>query len=334
MGSVPFQSNRDLLLDVSDPAMSHRIVVLGGAHLDRRGRIAGETAPGASNPGSWQEDVGGGAFNVARNLALLGHDVQMISPRGGDAAGEKVTAAALAAGIDDTPFVFLDRATPSYTAILERDGNLVIALADMDLYRLFTPRRLRTRSLRDAIARADLIVCDANLPSETLSALTALAREKNLPIAGIAISPAKVVHFENCLPDLTYLFMNAAEATALAGRRALHAGEWPELLRIRGLRGGVVTRGGDELAAFSDAGSFTVRPPATPEIADVTGAGDALAAGTLDALLSGRPLAQSLRFGIAASRITLASPHAVAPEFNRDLLRREAALVANPETIS
>jgi len=314
--------------------MSSRILVLGGAHLDRRGQISGDTTPGASNPGSWREDVGGGAFNVARNFAFLGHTVELVSPRGGDAAGEKVTAAALAAGIEDRPFVFLDRATPSYTAILERDGNLVIALADMDLYCLFTPRRLRIRALRDAIARADLIVCDANLPAETLTAVAAAARIREVPLAGIAISPAKVVRYRESLPDLTYLFMNAAEATALAGTSATHAGEWSHLLRAHGLKGGVVTNGGGEVAAFCADLAFTVKPPDTIDIADVTGAGDALAAGTLDALLEGRSLTGALPFGIAASRITLASPHAVAPELDRDLLRRSAALVAPAETIS
>ena len=44
------------------------ILVMGGAHVDRRGRIAGDTAPGASNPGSWFVEAGGGAFNAARNL--------------------------------------------------------------------------------------------------------------------------------------------------------------------------------------------------------------------------------------------------------------------------
>ena len=117
-------------------------LVLGGAHVDRRGRIVGETAPGASNPGRWFVEAGGGGFNAARNLARLGHRVRLISPRGGDSEGALVEAAALAAGVEDTPFTFLDRTTPSYTAILERDGNLVVALADMDLYRYFTPRRL------------------------------------------------------------------------------------------------------------------------------------------------------------------------------------------------
>ena len=57
--------------------------------------------------------------------------------------------------MEDTPFVFLDRATPSYTAIIERDGNLVIALDDMDLYRLFSPRRLQQRAMREEWSRAN-----------------------------------------------------------------------------------------------------------------------------------------------------------------------------------
>ena len=57
------------------------ILVMGGAHVDRRGRIAGETAPGASNPGAWFVEAGGGAFNAARNLARLGHQVRLVSPR-------------------------------------------------------------------------------------------------------------------------------------------------------------------------------------------------------------------------------------------------------------
>lgn len=314
--------------------MSSRILVLGGAHLDRRGQIQGRTVTAASNPGTFREDVGGGAFNLARNLALLGHQVELVSPRGGDDAGEKVTAAARAAGIKDRPFVFLDRATPSYTAILEQDGNLVIALADMDLYRLFTPRRLKTRSLRNAIEAADFIVCDANLPDETLTALAATALEKAVPLAAIAISPAKVGRFRDSLPNLTYLFMNAAEAKALVEHDTVHVHDLPQKLRALGLKGGIITQGSDEIAAFSSEQTFTMTPPGSIDIVDVTGAGDALAAGVLDAVLAGAPLPQALHNGIAASRITLSSPHAVAPEFNREQLRREAEYVATVVSIS
>ncbi|CCF19619.1 Carbohydrate kinase protein [Pseudorhizobium banfieldiae] len=307
--------------------MKKRILVLGGAHLDRRGRIAADTVAGASNPGTWREDVGGGAFNVARNLARLGHAVELIAPRGGDAAGQRVAEEASLAGIDDRPFVFLDRATPSYTAILEQDGNLVIALADMELYRLFTPRRLRARSVREAMARADLIVCDANLPAETLSALGAEASARGIALAGIAISPAKVIRFRKVLPDIAWLFMNSAEAAALAGAAA-SPDQWADLLRPLGLSGGVVTNRGEDVAAFDSQTTLMIKPPPASQIVDVTGAGDALAAGVLDALLAGESLPRALVRGIAASQIALASPYAAPPELDRNLLERKAAEIA------
>jgi hypothetical protein len=111
-----------------------RILAIGGAHIDRTGRLSSPHRPGASNPGHWESTPGGGVFNAARNLARLGHRVALVSPRGGDAAAGQVAAAAREAGIEDCPLTFLDRATPSYTSILEPDGNLVTALADMALY--------------------------------------------------------------------------------------------------------------------------------------------------------------------------------------------------------
>lgn len=40
---------------------SQNIAVFGGAHIDRRGRISGATAPGASNLGAWFEEAGAAA---------------------------------------------------------------------------------------------------------------------------------------------------------------------------------------------------------------------------------------------------------------------------------
>ncbi|PLU12991.1 carbohydrate kinase, partial [Sinorhizobium medicae] len=201
------------------------IAVFGGAHIDRRGRISGSTAPGASNPGTWFEEAGGGGFNAARNLSRLGHCVTMIGPRGGDAAGDIVAAAAEAAGVIDRPFIFLDRKTPSYTAILENDGNLVIALADMDLYALFTPRRLQQRATREIATASELVLMDANLPPETLASLLGSAGTDKRLRAGIAVSPAKVVRYRECLAGLDFLFMNEAEARALTGAEPATAEE-------------------------------------------------------------------------------------------------------------
>ena len=307
------------------------ILVMGGAHVDRRGRIAGDTAPGASNPGGWFVEAGGGAFNAARNLARLGHAVRLISPRGGDADGDIVAAAAEVAGVEDTPFVFLDRATPSYTAIIERDGNLVIALADMELYRLFSPRRLQQRAVREAMDAADFILTDANLPAETLAAMTGAAKAAGVPIAGIAISPAKVVRFRESLTALAFLFMNEAEARALTGKTPENPQDWPKLLRAAGLCAGIVTRGGKGVIAFDRQRAALVVPPDIPDLGDVTGAGDSLASGFLSAWMSGRDIGEALRHGVAAATITVRSPLAVAEEMSQATLETALSLVPKAE---
>ena len=310
------------------------ILVMGGAHVDRRGRIAGETVPGASNPGAWFVEAGGGAFNAARNLARLGHRVRLVSPRGGDADGDIVAAAAEAAGVEDTPFTFLDRATPSYTAIIERDGNLVIALADMELYRLFSPRRLQQRAMREAMQAAGLILTDANLPAETLAAMTGAARTAGVPIAGIAISPAKVVRFQESLSALAFLFMNEAEARTLTGEAPDDPADWPKALRATGLGAGVVTRGGRGVIAFDQESAALVVPPDIPALGDVTGAGDSLASGFLSAWTGGAMICEALRHGVAAAAITVRSPLAVAEEMSRAALADALSLVPDAEILS
>lgn len=310
------------------------ILVMGGAHVDRRGRIAGETAPGASNPGAWFVEAGGGAFNAARNLARLGHTVRLVSPRGGDSDGDIVAAAAQAAGVEDAPFIFLDRATPSYTAIIERDGNLVIALADMELYRFFSPRRLQQRAVRDAMDAAGLILTDANLPAETLAAMTQAANTAGVPIAGIAISPAKVVRFRESLSALAFLFMNEAEARTLTGEAPDDPSDWPKALRATGLTAGIVTRGGRGVIAFDETSAALVIPPDIPALGDVTGAGDSLASGFLSAWTGGAAIGDALRHGVAAAAITVRSPLAVAEEMSQAALADALSLVPKAEILS
>jgi sugar/nucleoside kinase (ribokinase family) len=307
--------------------MTVEILAIGGAHIDRRARISGETKPGASNPGTWFEEPGGGVFNAARNLARLGRSVRLIAPRGGDAAGQAVAEAAERAGIEDWPVMFLDRATPSYTAILENDGNLVIALADMALYDAFTARRLRARSMRDSLAVTGHVLCDANLPPDTLATLATSAAQQACGLSAIAISPAKVKRLRGTFAQLDHLFMNGAEAEAIAGRRAERPEDWPDMLRACGLRGGSVTSGSGRTVAFDADLVAVIEPIPIREIGDVTGAGDAFASGFLHARLSGGDLCEALRRGTACAAITLASPHATDENLSVARLDMQMSLV-------
>ena len=67
-----------------------KLIGIGGGHIDRRGHIAGDYVPAASNPGKMFEEIGGGALNALRNAVQRGHACTFVSVRGGDSAGEQV----------------------------------------------------------------------------------------------------------------------------------------------------------------------------------------------------------------------------------------------------
>lgn len=288
-----------------------RILAVGGAHVDRRGRTFGAFVPGASNPGHMREDIGGGAFNVLRTATQRGVTAGLLSLRGGDAAGNHVAEAFRTAGVDDLSAVFLDRATPSYTAIVDAGGEVVAALADMELYEIGFPRQVTRRKVRDAIAAADAVVCDANLPTAALVRLAGLCAGKRF--YAVAISPAKVVRFKPLLDDLSVLFMNRREALALTGLGDDADGRTiAEALRGAGLACAVVSDGGRSLVAVTKEEIVSLEPPRPPLISDATGAGDALAGAMVAAILRGEDILSALREGAAAAYLTLMSEDAVA----------------------
>lgn len=314
--------------------MAGRVLAVGGAHVDRRGRLFAPPVPGASNPGTWHEEAGGGAFNAARGLRRLGHPVRLIAPRGGDAAGDAVAAAAAEAGIEDTPLTFLDRATPSYTAVLDADGNLLIALADTALYEICGPRQIARRAMRDAVEAAGAVLTDANLPEATLSALAALCARKDRPLFAIAISPAKVARLQPALPMLAGVFMNEAELRALTDCAGDDVSAGLDRLVAMGARCAVVSRGARPAIALEGSRRWQVRPPEVPRLGDVTGAGDALAAGFVDAAMRGLAPDQSLRVGVAAARLAAASDSAVPDRLDRAALEAALSLVPDADCLA
>lgn len=312
--------------------MTTHLLAVGGAHIDRRGRVSGSYVPAASNPGTMREDMGGGVFNAVRCAVRRGISASLVSVRGGDAAGDSVARAIGEAGIRDLSAVFLDRTTPSYTALIDRDGELIAGFADMGLYDLTFPKQMKRSKVREAMREADALLCDANLPTAALAPLLQHAAGK--PAFAIAVSPAKVVRLAPVLGLLSVLFMNRRESAALTGLEAAGADRaLAGVLREKGLKAGVVTFGSEPLLGFDATGVFTLSPPPPRHIADVTGAGDALAGATVAALLQGHSLRAALREGIAAAMLAIESPDAV-PSFTKAAFAEALALVPDAREVA
>jgi sugar/nucleoside kinase (ribokinase family) len=311
------------------PGSMPGLFITGGAHVDRLARLEAPHIKGTSNPVGISEGVGGGGFNAGRAARRFGIAVSMVSARGGDAGGAMVEEALSAAGITDLSGVHLDRATPSYTAILQPDGELVTAIADMALYETAMARSFRRAPVQQAAKRADAVLCDANLSASGLVQMfDDLAQDK--PVYALAVSARKAKRLSGFLPRLACLFLNRFEAAALTGLPETTATQnFAEELQAKSLPRAVITAGSGP-AACLDGQEICLLTPPPVTVVDVTGAGDCLAGTMVAALLLGKDFMHAARLGLCAASIT-ASRHGASPDI---ALNEIEALAASHEWIA
>ena len=117
-----------------------KVACIGAAHVDAKARLIGEAHLATSNPARVVRTPGGVAGNVARNLGRLGLPVSLFSIIGDDAEGRALLGELHAASVD-TAGVLRSAGPPtaSYLAVLDRDGRLIVAAADMEIYEALDP---------------------------------------------------------------------------------------------------------------------------------------------------------------------------------------------------
>jgi pseudouridine kinase len=82
-----------------------------------------------------------------------------------------------------------------------------------------------------------------------------------------------------------------------------------------------------ELGLVYAAGDLSGHIPAIrTEIVDFTGAGDALTAAVIFALLHGIPIEEAVRLGVAAAALTLRSRETVSPELSLERLYEQLVI--------
>ena len=150
------------------------VVVIGGANMDIKARSARAAVPATSNPGASSMAAGGVGRNIAENLARLGTRTYLVASIGSDGLGDQVLSATSNAGVQVEHVRRSARATGTYTAVLDTDGELVVAVADMAATDELAPEQVD--GARDLIAAASLLVLDGNLSTATLGFAPALCR--------------------------------------------------------------------------------------------------------------------------------------------------------------
>lgn len=301
----------------------HPVLVIGSAGVDIIGRLTAALEPGTSNPAQIRTTFGGVARNVAENLARLGQDVVLITAVGNDRLGKELIRQAEEAGVDTSAILVAENVlTGSYLAVVDQNGELQFALDDMQAIEAITPQYLEEQESR--FNSASFVLLDANLPIKTIRKAMSLARKAKVPVIA---DPTSNKLAPKLVPYLGRLFMitpNVQEAALFIGKefdpsKPDQAVEAAKNLVVAGVAVAIVSLGEYGVSYATSETSGYIPAIRTP-IIDPTGAGDALTAAVLFALLNGISLDDAIRLGVSASSLTLRYPGAVVPDLSLEKL--------------
>ena len=291
-----------------------RAAVVGGVNIDIGGTARAPLVMGDSNPGAVRFSLGGVGRNIAHNLSLLGVDVRLLTALGEDLWASRIEGSCALLGIDLTGSLIVPgSSTSTYLYLAGPDGDMTLAVSDMDIYERLTPAALEPKLpwLRDA----QVLVLDANLPAETIAWLCGRV---TVPIFADAVSAAKAGRLKDVLGKLHTLKPNRLEAELLSGvaihdERSLFRAA--DALLETGLKRVFISLGADGVLA-ADADTRLRLPAARGEHVSTTGCGDAFLAALVWSQLRGLDLKDSARAGVAAAGIAMSDTETVSPRMS------------------
>jgi pseudouridine kinase len=300
-------------------SLTPRVCVIGGANVDIHGAAYQPLRLRDSNPGSVHVSPGGVARNVAENLSRLGVDCRLVTAVGKDPHGEMLLAHGRETGID---MRYVHAPTSTYLAVLDRSGNMQVAVADMAIMDQLTAARLEP--LRNAIGETSLLVIDANLPDDALGWVVNTFPDHD--IFADTVSTAKAMRLKPYLGTLHTLKTNPAEAEALTGfeaRTGADLDRTADWLHAQGVHRLFLTRAEDGLfySTLNDRGHVTLEQHGD-DVRSSTGAGDAFLAALAYARLQNWPLDGTLQFAGAAAELTIADRSPSSPALSLTAIER------------
>ena len=298
------------------------IFAIGGANVDRKFHLDGHVQYGTSNPSTVTESVGGVARNIAENLGRFGNEVKLMTLLGQDQGAKFIEKESQAFMRLDYVEVLPDTKTGSYSALLDANGELILAMADMSIYDSLLPSVLKKHEA--LISNAKCMIVDLNCPKETVVYLQSVASMREIPLAVIPVSAPKIKNMPDDLMGVTYFICNRDEAEAYLNIRILKDQDYSAAVKMlleKGVSNVVLTLGDQGLMVGNKEGVFYLEAEKTNEIIDVTGAGDAFVGGFLHSVLNDQPFMNAVRFGQYNAVQTLQSDKTVrqnitAEEFN------------------
>lgn len=289
-------------------------VVVGGVNMDIGGKSYNPLVPNDSNPGEVHMSLGGVGRNIAHNMALLGVETRLLTAFGDDLYAEKIAGSCGELGIDISGALKIPGAsTSTYLYIAGPDGEMEMAVSDMDICKEITPEYLAGKM--HVLNNAQLVVADTNIPQESLKFL---AEHCSVPIFIDPVSTAKAVKIKSILDKIHTLKPNKLEAELLSGVKINDTQDLEkaaDILLDTGLRRVFISLGSDGVFA-ADHKEKMIVPCKKVEPLNMTGAGDAFMAGLVWAYLEGTDLKTTAIAASSAGAIAIEGEDTINPQMS------------------
>jgi pseudouridine kinase len=297
------------------------VVVVGAACLDVKGHPLGDIVAGTSNPGIVQISVGGDARNVAENLARLGTPTALLSVVCQDDFGRTILRQTEQAGVDtDHILISCEQHSAAYMALQSAERALLVALDDTTAISALTPEYISDHA--SLLEQARMVVIDANVPLAAAETLLSICRAAGVPVALEPVAYAPALRYRSLAGAFYLVTPNGVEAQALTGLPVSDTAQGAlaaKQLVAAGVQIAIITLGHAGLVYATPEASGYV-PSIEGEILDPTGAGDALTAAVVYALLNDIPVDEAVRLGVSAASLTLASTDTVRQDLSLESL--------------
>lgn len=286
------------------------ITVIGGINIDIEGSPFNKLRREDSNPGRISLSYGGVGRNITENIARIGGDVAMVSVIGEDQMGRGAKEELQKLGVDVSGVEILaGRNSAMYLSILNEDKDMELAISDMDIVNVITPRFLDKH--RELLLGSKAVALDTNLSEETLE-YAADILEKT-PLFLDPVSVAKAVKARKIIGKFECIKPNVMEAEALSGLKITSeeelrtAGGW---FIQQGVKKVFITLNKEGVYYRSPDREGFIRPKDISPVS-ATGAGDSFSAAILIGMVRGLDIEEIAKFGMAAAQVTMESPGAV-----------------------
>ena len=295
------------------------VAVCGGVNIDIGAHSFAPLRAKDSNPGKVELSLGGVGRNIAHNMRLLGLNVELLTALGGDSRAAQVEESCKALGIGLSRALRVpDGRTSTYVFVGGSDGDMAVAVADMEICDRLTPDYFASQLA--FLNGAAAVVLDTNLPRESLAYLT---EHCTAPLFVDPVSTAKAEKLSGLLGHIHTLKPNRIEAELLTGvkitdDKSLRAAA--DALLLQGVQRVFLSLGEDGVLAAQH-GETQIVPICKANAVNATGAGDAMMAALVWSFLSGQSLTDSAASGTAAAALAVESEETINPKMSAEAVK-------------